>query len=291
MTTTVNKLFDETRQLTTLEVVQEVQNEFISNINPAIQKENENSTPCEQVIVPPMTFVDFLRYMDKNFGLFSGPAFFHTRFEDNTFCLWDLKKALTLQEPSYTVYQLTETGKSLDEKTAETEDDPSKFYTIDINTWYSGNEDIMVNSYNTKFNSKPLDDLHIWKNFSMGDIFSSNAVISGGKLNVNEIVKEGTGYENINEIGNFYDDNIYLSRLSRRISSMYEIQFLLHRKLRIIRLARVGVPIEVIPLSTELVNFRGKYIVNTSNIAFELNDTATWECQATIRAFRGNLLV
>jgi hypothetical protein len=123
----------------------------------------------------------------------------------------------------------------------------------------------------------------------MTDVFNNTAVVTGGTLDVHPAIKDRVEYKNINEIGNEHNDEIYLSKISRLLSSMNEISFSVGGNLKILKLSCVGVPIKFIPMTTEYADFRGNYVVSSSTIEWKRENTMVWEALATIKAFRGNL--
>jgi len=300
MSIPVNKLFDESYRNTPIEMVESIVNDFLPDMHVEINDGNSNTEKIFQFIVHPMNFMDAIRYIDgsdkdtiEKFGpgvsIFNGPMFFTNRFEidgTDTFCMWDLGNKMS-EESEYKIYQLANGGNDDDimEK-AGVED--NVFYTVnDINHIYRGNQDIIANTYINKFTSKPSDNLYDIIEISMDDVFN-NAVHDGGSLNVNESLKTGHEYNNILEVGLETSNVPYMSRLSRKISSISEVEFHIDRNLSIKKLSRVGVPMEFIPKTDDYSDIGGKYIVNNSRITFS-RETDSWVCRTRIKSARANL--
>lgn len=300
MSTTVNKLFDESHQKTPVEIVEDIVTDFLPNMTTNIIADNNNTERLFQFIVHPMNFIDAVRYIDGSntqliekfgpgVGIFNGPLFFTNRFEidgTDTFCMWDLGKMMS-GDIEYTIYQLSLGGDDSDimEK-AGVEDDV--FYTRnDINHIYRGNQDIIINSYTNKFLSKPSNKLYERIELSMNDVFN-NSVKDGGELNINESLEVDYSHKNILEVGLETSNIPYMARISRKISSLSEIELFIDRNLSIGKLSRVGVPINFIPRTADYVDIGGRYIVNSSRINFS-RETDSWVCRARIKTARANL--
>ncbi|MCK5017086.1 MAG: hypothetical protein KAS32_08435 [Candidatus Peribacteraceae bacterium] len=299
MTTTVNKLFDDSKSLQPIQMVEELISLFTPSMNTEIKTEGQNEEIITQFVVPPMKMVDAIRYMDatdketirrfgSGIGLYKGPTFFQCKFEDNTFVMWNLAKEME-SAPAYTIYHLAK-GADDTELMRNSGVDGSAYYirgTIDAS--FRGNLDIIQNSYITKFLSKPIDTFTEWKELNMDTVFEESAVHDGGQLLVNESVKKRLEYRTIGEIGYETSEAMYYSRLAKRISSMSSISFTIDRNLFLTPLARVGVSIELKPQAAEYADLQGKYIVNSTNITLNRQSSDVWIGAVKINAFRGNL--
>lgn len=300
MSTNVNKLFDESSQLTPIEFVESLIEDFLPDMNTNIITTNNNTEKAFQFVVHPMNFMDAVRYIDGSnmdltekfgpgIGIFNGPMFFTNRFEidgTDTFCLWDLG-AMMGGDIEYTVYQLALGADDSDimEKAGV---ENNTFYTRnDIDHIYRGNQDIIANSYTNKFLSKPSTKLYESVELSMDEVFE-NSVKDGGDLDINEVMKDIYSHRNILEVGLETSNVPYMSRLTRKISSLSEIEIHIDRNLSIEKLSRVGVPIQFVPRVVDYVNIGGRYIVNSSRIDFN-RESDSWVCRARIRSARANL--
>jgi hypothetical protein len=300
MSTLVNILFDESHRKTPIELVEETISEFLPTMTTDIIDTNSNEERLFQFIIPPMNFMDSIRYIDGSnmdlvdkygpgVGIFNGPMFFTNRFEkegENTFCMWDLGSKSS-GDIEYTIYQLAlgDDDSDIMEK-AGNEDDV--FYTRnDINHIYRGNQDVSINYYKNKFLSKPIDNFYSEIELTMDDVFDYS-IHDGGSLNINESLKDLYTYRNNLEVGLETSSIPYIARLSRKISSLSEIEIYIDRNLSIDKLSRVGVTMDLKPRTSDYIDIGGKYIVNSSRISFG-RETDSWVCRARIKAARGNL--
>lgn len=299
MSTPINKLFDESHRKTPIEMVKDLISDFLPDINTDIREINYNDEKLFQFIVPPMNFMDSIRYIDGSdidlvdkfgpgVGIFNGPMFFTNRFEidgTDTLCLWDLGSMMK-GEIEYTVYQLAIGGDDSDimEK-AGVEDDI--FYTRNaVNNVYRGNQDIITNNYTNKFISKPSNDLYKLIEVSMEEAFE-NSIRDSGSLNINESLKSNYSYRFL-EVGLETSNIPYMARMTRKISSLSEIEIYIDRNLSINRLSRVGIPIDFVQRTADYTDLGGRYIVNSSRINFS-RETDSWVARARIRAARANI--
>jgi len=300
MSANVNKLYDESHKKSPIEIVEDVITDFLPDMNTNIISGNNNTEKLYQFIIPPVDLITAIKYIDGSdieivekfgpgVGIYNGPMFFTNRFEadgTNTFCMWDLGKIMS-GEVEYTIYQLALGGDDSDimEK-AGVENDV--FYTRnDINHIYRGNQDIIVNNYTNKFLSKPSNDLYELIDLSMDDVFE-NSVKDGPELDINESLKDIYKYHNILEVGLETSNVPYMARMSRKISSLSEIELFIDRNLSIGKLSRVGVPINFIPRTADYVDIGGRYIVSSSRINFG-RETDSWVCRVRIKSSRSNL--
>lgn len=300
MSTTVNMLFDESKRLTPLEMVTEIINTYLPGISTSIKEDNKNTEIPYQFIIPPMTLIDALKYIDGSspdlfnmygpgLGIFKGPMFFMDRFtlDGHEFCLWDLG-SLSKGKEEYSVYQLAQ-GSSTDDIIKDIAKDSNKFITFGgINHVYRGNQDLLLSSYENRFLSKSLNELSIWRTLTLDDVFKYAIGDRGTSLDMNEINKQRLKFNTIGEVGMENSDNPYIARLSRKISTLSEIELVIQKNIIIEHLSKVGVPIFIDPQTEDYKKLGGKYIVSGSQIHLK-RETDRWVCIATIKAFRGNL--
>ena len=301
MSTTVNMLFDESKRLSPIDMVSEISKTFMPDMAVNIIDNNKNEEPPYQFIVPPMSFINSIKYIDGSFkeisdtygtglGIFNGPMFFTCRFElddKHKFCMWDLGKMAEGKE-EYTVYQISLGG--IDENVAkDISSDKNKFMTIGrMNYVYRGNQDVMLSSYTNKFLSKPSNELYSWKTITMDEVFEENSIKDGGSLDINDLIKKRLSFITIGEVGLEESDVPYRARMSRRISTLSEIEFSIQRDVILELLTRVGVPVYIDPQVEDYKKLGGKYIVSSSKIDI-VRETDRWTATALIRAFRSNL--
>lgn len=301
MNTAINTLFDRTKKLTPVEMVEQTISKFVPEMKTKILKDNQNEDFIRQFVVPPMTFTNFVRFLDghddqlieqfgNGVGIYNGPMFFQCIYDENTFCMWDLGKIIN-SAPEYVVYQLALGADDSKIMSVAGTDDKHFYSRSKVTTKDSSNQNIMKNASETNYILKPMDTLYKKQTFKSEDVFSEqSASTTGSSLVMNKTIqKSRINYKSLGESGNEDSTAVFTSRLSRSFSNMSEIQFNLDRNLAIEKLTRVGIPILFEPQIVEYMPYQGTYITDMSVISFNKADTDTWVCNATIRAFRGNL--
>jgi hypothetical protein len=297
MTSPVNKIYDEKKRLTPVQVVQDIIGLFCGGMGTDIKTNNQNNYIIPQLIVKGMNFVDCVRYLDGSdpkivekygpgFGLYNGPLFFMCRY-DNIFTMWDLKSRIG-DSPEYLVYHLA--GGADDNKIMEeVGDDNTNFYSYgNLDNVYKANKNIMKDGYEFKFMSKPLDKFYNWINITADSLYQQNSPTSGGAglQYVNESIKGRTAFLPPST-GTDYNDTFLRSKLSSTFTNSSEIRLIIPRQFAMEKLVRIGVPIEVRPQLLEYGEFAGRYIVKSSDV--ELNrEGDMWFAGANITAMRGN---
>ena len=302
MTKTINKLVDDTKRLTPVEIVESIVAESLPGLNANIIKDNENPEKIFQFMIPPMTFMDVIRYIDgtdpetvskygSGLGMFNGPMFFQCRWEEDMFCLWDLSTIIK-EPPQYTVYHMAAGAddKEIMKEVAEAAGD-DKFYThSDLDSKFSGSQDVASSAYKTKFLTKPLDSFSNWVEVDTEDVLKSGGVGDGTReVALPEEVKGRIEYKTTGEVGNGYSDVVYKSKMAKKFSQGFKISFTVDRRIKITKLARVGIPMELKPQVMEYEAIQGKFIVSSSHIVFSKPGGQSWMCAAKIEAFRGNV--
>ena len=297
MNTVVNKIFDESKLMTPVSMIEDIASGFLSNMDTDIKKDGENTEPPYQFIVPPMSFMSAIKFIDGSdeeirktygpgLGLYMGPMFFTNRIEEgdkNKLCIWNLNKIID-KKPEYTVHQLALGSDSKIFESAGRE--PDKFYTYnDIKSIYRGNQDSLTYGYKKKFLSKPVDSLYEWIDLDIDNVLPKST--STGNMLIHDDIKEIYRYHTIGEVGLEYEKTPYISRYSRNISSCFEIEFHLDRNLALLLLSRVGM-LETVPESLDYTELGGKYIASASKISLT-REIDSWIARVSNRAFRSNI--
>ena len=245
----------------------------------------KNTEVLDQILVPPSTLYQCIKYLNRTFGIFDGFASIFTLY-DNTIYIKNLTKKMTTSH-NFTVWQL-----ALDSDNTEIltkSDDGITFYTkSDIYTGYKGNSVFAVLSPNMKFIVKPGDRLsHTFdidlEQFSKkyGLISKSNKIFYDSKAlstKRTKIYKDQTGYE--------LDESFINANMSKKIGNITDISMRLEKSLQFLNLMNVGETVlfnsKVGSVNDEL----GKSTLKASELIFQkLQD---WESTATLFLSRTN---
>jgi len=245
-----------------------------------------NNEDIDQILIPPTTFYQAVRYLDHYFGVFNGLLGFFCLW-DNTIYLKNLTKKITTSH-EFTIYQLSTDAKETSIITAPA--DGKTFYTYqNIQTSYIGNSIVAVAAPSLKYIVKPKDTLSHTIDINMNEFSSQYGIIAKNKKiffdnetlgnDRQRIYSNHTGYEKTTSFIN--------ASLSKEIAEMSSIQLNLNSKnISLLNLMHVG---EAVKFNSKVVDYSqltGKYILKSSEISFErLKD---WEVYVKINLIRTN---
>lgn len=300
MNSTINKLFSDKKPMNPIEAVKELGKIFLPgepDLKLDISTKNQNEEKITQIIIPPMTWMHSIRYLDQYFGLYNGPMHHFLQFdiEDQpmTYYMWDMSNRIT-EQPAYTLYILSRDGDHGDVmKEAGLKDDV--FYTTDVvRTTFMANTDVLLNGYDQVFTAKPIDKLYERIPFKMDEIYEKYTPTDGEKdFKINPSSKFRTEYRSKNETGYEKTKASFTSQLSRRLSIGSEIEFSLHRSMLLKNIIKVGVPILIKPRVLQYMDYQGKYIVSAIELMFskepEGGQGEYWTSKINVKAFRANV--
>jgi len=245
-----------------------------------------NAEKIDQILIPPTTFHQAVRYLDHYFGVYNGLLGF--------FCLWDntiylknlTKKPLTSH--TFTIYQLTTDVK--EETIVSASTDGKTFYTYqNVETTYMGNSIIAVTAPTLKYIVKPKNTLSHTIDINMNNFSTQYGIISKNKKiffdnealgsNRQRIYNNHTGYEKTESFIN--------ANLSKEIAEMSLVHISLNSKnISLLNLMHVGESVKFNSKVSDYVQLTGKYILKSSELSFErLRD---WEVYADINLIRTN---
>jgi hypothetical protein len=284
MTTVVNSLYYDSD-------IQSVINNLVDkriSTGAALNYDGQGGNPekIDQILIPPTTFHQAIRYLDHYFGVYNGLMGF--------FCLWDntiYLKNLT-KKPStshtFTIHQLTTDAKERDIVTAPA--DGKTFYTYkNVETSYMGNSIIAVTAPTAKFIVKPKDTLSHTIDIDMNSFATQYGIIAKNKKiffdneaigsNRQRVYNEHTGYEKTESFIN--------ANLSKEIAEMSLIYISLNSKnVSLLNLMHVGESVKFNSKVSDYVQLTGKYILKSSELSFER--LREWEVYADLNLIRTN---
>lgn len=301
MTTPVNKVYDETRSLTPVQVVQDIFNTFCKGLTSDIRTTNQNKYIIPQLIIKGMNFVDCVRYLDgsdarttekfgQGFGLYNGPMFFSSSFDGNKFSMWDLKSRMN-DSPEYIVYHFAE-GLNDDKIMEIVGSDNTHFYTYgNLDNVHKLNRNLMKSGYNYKFMSKPMDSFFNWMDVSAASVYQENTpTYKNSTMNyLHDAVKSRTVFLPPTT-GTDNSDSFLRSKISKDFLDASEIRFTIPKQFALDKLLMVGVPIEIRPQLLEYAEYMGKYIVKSCDIEL-IREGDSWLAGVGVIATRGNVII
>lgn len=265
--------------------VREILEDLCKKINATLQMDDgENQNVIDQVIIPPVTILTAIKFLDKNFGLYDGPN--QITYEDNKIIILNLKKQMSMGQ-TFTIHHLT--TDSDQSEIIKKCNDGKNFYTYDsLKSNFDVNTKIPIIGNIMKHITMPSDSLYhtIETNFKdlskkAGLIFE-NSDIKFDK-NLSDRVKyftSNTGYEKT--------DTVINSMMSKFVSSMAKLSMNIERNLPIKNLLDSGKSVKFNSGTTEYSDLTGKYILKSSDIIFTKSNTLEWTSNANINLIRSN---
>lgn len=241
----------------------------------------------DQLLIPPTTIYNILKYLDKTYGIFNGPVAIHTSY-DNKLLIQNLNTRLR-QTQTFTLHLLA-TDKI--ENEAFNPKDPAKeFYSRKAsNNAYKGNSVFTVQAPRVKYIVKPSNELSRIHDIDLNEfsksygvieknnpkVFYDNAVINSRRVSYDQSF---TGYDK--------DQTFIQSTLSQNISDMSVTTAEIEGNLPILNLMSVGEHIKIKSQVDSYMKLGGSYILKGSLIQF-MKATA-WESFAKIYMSRTNV--
>lgn len=260
----------------------------------------ENTTPIEQVCIPPTTLYKIIKehnrnatdtfdgYLDQRFGLFDGVPGVFCQY-DNKIYIKNLSGKLK-KDQVFTVYQLATSvdRKKLDEIFTESLSGKT-FYTYDaITTEYSGNAVFSNLATNINHIVRPKDTLYNIITQELQTIAKEKSLFYSPQVKSSLFIDPVAGrtkYYN-EDTGNNDEQIIFNSRLSKSISHLSSLSLNLEKNLPLLNLIDVGECVKFKPMTVEYNDLEGKYILWSSDIRFDKH--GDWATTATVNLIRTN---
>lgn len=254
-----------------------------------IMSDNSIEDILENVIIPPRTLCGAIRYIEDIYGLFTGPAFNFCRWEENTYCLWDLSKATEMPE-DYTIHFLP-LGADNSDIIKESSTEEGVYYTYNsFNYKNASNKNILEGGYNQVYIRK---NLHNFVEVSESDItdISNLGVGDGTKkdLTFSEILSTRKRVFTDSAIGGpeNSENNGPKNKLTGLMAGSATLSFYLSGfNYPITRLSRVGGSILIKPYVQEYLPYQGKYCIASSILCLSRDENLNFKIEALVKCFR-----
>jgi hypothetical protein len=283
MSTYINDVFENT----TLDAI--ISN-LVSKAKGQLKQDSvgKNAEKIDQIIIPPTTLYQSLKYLNRTFGIFDGWLALWCTHDNKVY----LKNLTSKMKSSYlfSIYQFATNVKN-DELTTIL--DEEIYYTrYDVKTSYSGNSKFVVFAPTMKHVVKPKDKLSqtieidlesFCKTYGLisqrNKIFFDSAAISSS--NRKRVYKDHTGYEASNSFIN--------SNMAEEIGDLSEIEIKLERFLKMQSLMNVGEAVTFISKIDDYKDLTGVYILRSSQLNFM--KAKDWESSADLKLIRTNRII
>jgi len=283
MSTYVNDVFENT-------TIESVISNLVSKAKGELKQDivGKNIEKIDQIIIPPTTLYQALKYLNKTFGVFNGWM--------ALWCLYDNKvyiKNLTSKMKSSYLFSIYQFASNVDNNELTTVLDEIVYYTkYDIKTSYNGNAKFAVFAPTMKHIVKPKDKLsetltiHL-ENFckTYGLISQKNKIfldnLAMTKSNRQRVYKDHTGYEK--------NQSFINSNMAEEIGDLAQIEVKLERFLKIKNLMNVGEAVKFISKIDDYKDLTGLYILRSSELNFI--KAKDWESSANLKLMRTNRII
>lgn len=248
--------------------------------------DNENKMVIDQIILPPTTLYNTIRYLDNYFGLFEGSCNLGYCQYDGTVYIQNLTARMNKNQ-EFTIYQL-----ALDDvKTKEIIElctDGKHFYTYEpIRNQYSGPAKLATLSKNVKHIVKPKDSLFRIIEQNLNDVcLEYGAIARNPEMKFDPNLNDREVY-NIDHTGNNESNTYANSLVARQIVGLATIDISLEKSLPILKLMKVGECVKLKCRTLEYVPLSEKYILKSSDLQFN-RISADWQSTALIKLMRTN---
>ncbi len=276
---------------TPFDYAQQIVEKFLKNSNNNLVKQNNNEDKLEQITIPPRTFCGAIRYLNNMYSIFKGPMFSYCRWENNTYCLWDLSKAINNPE-DYTIEFLA-VGEDSNNIYQKAKQDNTLYFTYNpINIVNRGNKNIAAHSHSQIFVKK---DLHQFVNIvesNVDDLSDESAADTQKQITYNDAFKDRKRIYSRGVTGGpkQSDDGQLKNKIINYISSSSRIWFELSGyNIPITKLSRIGGSIKLNPHVPDYIPYGGKYVVSGSVIKIHRDESMTYKAGVLVYAFRANV--
>ncbi|MGD2072242.1 MAG: hypothetical protein PVG65_01990 [Candidatus Thorarchaeota archaeon] len=245
-----------------------------------------NDEKIDQIIVPPTTFYQAVKYLDKTFGIYNGLLGFFALY-DNKIYLKNLTRKI-ISSHTFTVNHLATDAE--ENETITQGIDGVTFYTWDdIETEYSGNSVFSVIAPRNRFVVKPGDTINHTIDINLENFAQTYGLISKNNkiffdsdalsLYRRSVMTNHTGYEKTRSFIN--------ADLSKEIASLASLNIEFNSKnISILNLMNIGEAVKFNSKVSEYVQLTGKYILKSSELTFQR--LKEWEAIANLNLIRTN---
>lgn len=269
-------------------------------INPKkIDSRKSNKTNLPQLIIPPMSFRNFLYYMDEKYGIYNDRLFFYTYYT-GSFFMWGLKTKFDDYKPSggiYTVHKMpsfTRSESTYDIPAKLARNTPNNYIAYDnFKTITMTNDPFIKNGgrqYHIFHPKYDISQIKIWDPISNAESNGIHASKKDLKVDTSFLKKRTVVIDT-----NISDENCgssETSMLANYIEPAYKMNFLhfqIVRKIKPHLVMRVGEPVSIKMYAEHEkksgANYEGSYMIweselmiNREQVRSAGRDTVFAEC-------------
>ena len=279
-TTCMNRLFSEGTSVTPYDAIvklisdAQIEKKIISG-------DNKNSGKLGQLIIPPMTFISAIDYIDDSFSIYKGQTFRHFT-HDGIYQMWDIKKHYdSLKSGFIKIHKLPSYSpdpKLFDRVSESCNSSDTEFLVYDMVESLSRSSDVLLTEANNKnFVFHPTHDIVFMSNQKVLDKIEPLGLNAGvPDIKSNPKLKDRYSVDT-SHIGHWNDfwtkdfkEELITSTISETLRDMNAVKFKIHRSLKIDKLMSIGETLFMKPYSehekTSPSNYEGAYLITEYDI-------------------------
>jgi hypothetical protein len=281
MSSIVNDIFEEQ---TPKQIIQKLVSEAGGEL--IYDSDGENSEKIDQIMLPPTTLYNTIRYLDDNFGLFNGASNLGFCQYDGKVYIQNLTKRMNKNQ-TFTIYQLATDNKK-NKDIIEKSNDGKNFYTYGaLKNQYSGSAKFASKAKKINHIVKPKDSFYRIIEQKIDDVcLNFGAIAKQPEIRMDSNLDDRETY-NISHSGNDDSDTFANASVAREIIGISTVEIGIEKSLRILNLLNVGEPVKLKCGSIEYIPLSGKYLLKSSDINFT-RETADWVSSCIIVIMRTN---
>lgn len=283
----VNRLFSEGSNIKPYDAVMKLIDD-VQITKKQVEADNKNPGSLGQLVVPPMTFIAAVDYIDDSYGIFGGELFRHFNYEGK-FLMWDVKKHFDKTKgggyirihklPSYSA-----DGSLFDTVASTCNSSDSDFLIYDnAETICRSNDKLLTKGNIKNFIFHPTHDIafvETQKTFDKSGELGINAGKNDTKTHKQLKDRYTVDSSNIGHWDNFwtkdFKDQLVTSKLSSYLADMNIVKFKVHRSLKITKILSVGETVNLKPYTEHEKkspsNYSGSYLITELTILLSCHE-------------------
>ena len=286
----INKCFQEEKVRIPLDALTEICDIFVPGMKKEINRNFENDIKLPKTFnCPRMPFGELVKFLNvaQMGGYHKSPSImFHDK---DKFYTWSSRWKIK-QSPDIIVHQLPSTG-DIDPILERVFKSDNEFYSkIAIRTKFDGPQNLVNTGNVVVARVNPDDTLFGEHKINiMKEVLPENTARTGDNNRlVNDTVSDMSAYY---QGAGWGKSQTYIrNHLSKQLGNVFEITMLLSRNVKIKKLMTPGICMELKTYSMDYLLYAGKYILVSTDLIFNREETEIFVCTSKLRAQRNNIL-
>jgi len=283
MTTLVNGVYENS---TPKEIITSLVSEY-TDATLEYDTNGENNEKIDQILIPPSTLYNAIKYLDQNFGLFRGISNSGFCQLDNVVRVQNLTARMQ-KDYDFLIYHLATDDPDVPKIMEEVSAGDGTYYTyMPLILKYTGTSKFATLAKNIKHIVKPKDSFYRIIDQQLDEVCLNYGLIDKSEeILIDPNLADREVY-NVRHSGNDSSDVYANTTIAKQISGMTTVEVTMERKIRCLILVDVGYTVKLICQTLQYASLSGKYILRSSDLQF-VRETATWESIAKLSLMRTN---